>query len=189
VSDVCERVTVGVVIRPASYYVNVGVPALRTLNIKPGLINESELVYFSKADNDGPLAKSKLRAGDVVVSRTGRAGVAAVIPPHLAGANAIDLIVITPQADRVDSKYFEALLNSPIGTQLVAGEQRGQIQQHFNVGSLKSAKLPFPSLDRQQEFAERIRRLQAITAEANAQLAQLDTCFSSLQSRAFSGHL
>lgn len=189
VSAVCDRITVGVVVKPASYYVDSGVPALRTLNVKPGFIDESDLVYFSQEANDGPVAKSKLRQGDVVVSRTGRAGVAAVVPKHLVGANAIDLIIISPRSDRVDSQYLEVLLNSPIGTRLVAGEQRGQIQQHFNVGSLKAAKLPIPELRKQQEFAERVKRTRAVLDSACAQVREVDELFSSLQSRAFSGQL
>ena len=53
VSEVCDRITVGVVIKPASHYVEMGVPALRTLNVKPGSIDQSELVYFSEESNDG----------------------------------------------------------------------------------------------------------------------------------------
>lgn len=189
VSEVCERITVGVVVKPASYYVEHGVPALRTLNVKPGSINESELVYFSQEDNDGPLAKSKLRSGDLVVSRTGRAGVAALVPAHLDGANAIDLIVVTPHHECVDGRYFETMLNSPIGARLVLGEQRGQIQQHFNVGSLKTALLPFPELDRQREFARRIDQVRTVMADADTQLVEIDAIIAALQSRAFAGQL
>ena len=188
-ADVCDRITVGVVIKPASYYVDFGVPALRTLNVRPGKIIESELVYFSHEANEGPLAKSKLRSGDVVVSRTGRAGMAAVVPPQLDGANAIDLIIITPDAERVDSVYLETLLNSQIGTRLVAGEQRGQVQQHFNVGSLKSAKLPIPDLDRQREFSSRAGFLNRLRSTTVQHLAELDALFAALQSRAFAGQL
>lgn len=189
VIDVCDRITVGVVVKPASHYVTEGVPALRTLNVKPGAIDESDLVYFSKAANEGPLAKSQLRTGDVVISRTGRAGVAAIVPPHLDKANAIDLIIVTPKATRVDSLYFESLLNSTIGKQLVLGEQRGQIQQHFNIGSLKSALLPFPPLSSQREFANKVRQARLVGARLAAQTRELDSLFTSLQSRAFSGQL
>lgn len=189
VSEVCDRITVGVVIKPASHYVATGVPALRTLNVKPGWIDQSELVYFSEESNDGPLAKSKLRVGDVVVSRTGRAGVAAVVPPYLDGANAIDLIVVSPTSGALDSLYFEALLNSPFGVRLVAGEQRGQIQQHFNVGSLKTAQIPVPPLSRQKQFADKLRRTRVLHGQATYALAELDDLFSALRFRAFSGQL
>lgn len=188
-SDVCSRLTVGVVVRPASYYVPDGVPALRTLNIKPGRIALDDLVYFSPEDNDGPLRKSRLYCGDLVISRTGKAGVAAVVPPHLDGANAIDLIVATPNRARALPGYLEALINSPRGQRLVAGEARGQIQQHFNVGSLKSAVIPLPELTRQREFVARMECVNAQRDAAKRSLGPLDELFASLQARAFSGQL
>ncbi|SFM99143.1 restriction endonuclease subunit S [Nitrosomonas communis] len=45
---VCERITVGVVIKPASYYRETGIPALRSLNVKVGKIELNDLVYISK---------------------------------------------------------------------------------------------------------------------------------------------
>ena len=65
-------------------------------DVKPGVLDLSDLVRFSPQSNDGRLAKSKLMSGDLVIARTGRPGTAAVIPPELEGANAIDLLVVTP---------------------------------------------------------------------------------------------
>ena len=155
----CERITVGVVVKPASHYVESGVPALRTLNVKPGRIVLDDLVHFSEASNNGPLAKSRLRSGDLVIARTGKAGTTAIVPPELDGANAIDLIVATPAADVASPIYLEALLNSETGKRVVSGEARGQIQQHFNVGSLKNALVPLPPLPLQMRFAERVEQI------------------------------
>ena len=92
-AEICERVTVGIVVQPASYYVSEGVPALRSLNIKPGRIVLQDLVFFSKADNETRLSKTKLKAGDVVLVRSGQPGTAAVVPGELDGVNAIDLLI------------------------------------------------------------------------------------------------
>jgi len=176
------------VVRPASHYVEVGVPALRTLNVKRGRLDLSELVYFSTASNDGPLAKSKLREGDLVIARTGRPGAAAVVPPSLDGANAIDLIIATP-GRRALPAYLEAVMNSPIMTRQVLGAQRGQIQQHFNVGSLKEALVPIPPLPAQRVFEERSAAVVELRVRAENHLLGVETLFSSLQDRAFKGEL
>src|SRR5207249_7797247 len=70
-SELCERVTVGIVVRPASYYVSDGVPALRSLNVKRGCISLKDLVYFSKKDNETILTKTQLKSGDLVLVRSG----------------------------------------------------------------------------------------------------------------------
>lgn len=185
--EVCLRITVGVVIKPASYYVPNGVPALRTLNVKPGDLDLRELVYFSQTSNDGPLAKSKLREGDLVIARTGRPGTAAVIPPQLHGANAIDLIVVTPDPAVAHPMFLEGLMNSAVGKNLVAGEQRGQIQQHFNVGSLKAASIPVLPVERQRSLVVLLKKVRNAKSAQMRQLLELDNLFLSFQSRAFSG--
>ena len=188
-ATVCTRLTVGVVVKPASHYVTDGVPALRTLNVRPGAIELNDLVYFSKESNDGPLAKSKLRSGDLVIARTGKAGTAAVVPAALDGANAIDLIVATPDKRVALPVYLESLLNSDFGKRLVRGESRGQIQQHFNVGSLKTAEIPVPSLAAQMAFSQRVSLVAAQRECSMKAIRTDDELFASLQARAFSGRL
>ncbi len=188
-ADACTRVTVGVVIRPASYYVAYGVPALRTRNVKPGSILATDLVYFSKEANSGPLAKSRLRGGDLVIARTGNAGTTAIVPPELEGANAIDLIIASPNTEVAIATYLQVLLNSETGKRIVQSESRGQIQQHFNVGSLNTAMVPVPPLPLQREFASRVNRVDMQRARITQTLSADDELFASLQSRAFRGEL
>lgn len=188
-AETCKRVTVGVVIKPASHYVDFGVPALRTLNVKPGRIELDDLVYFSKKSSEGPLAKSRLRSGDLVIARTGKPGTTAIVPPELDGANAIDLIVATPDTTAAHPTYLEALLNSSVGKRIVSGEARGQVQQHFNIGSLKAALVPVPALGLQRRFADLAHQIRQQRAAEQRTLATDDELFASLQSRAFRGEL
>jgi type I restriction enzyme S subunit len=51
------NVTVGIVITPSKYYVDDGVPAIRSLNVKDGRLTDDDLVFFSKEDNQ-KLAKT-----------------------------------------------------------------------------------------------------------------------------------
>lgn len=188
-AEACIRVTVGVVIRPASHYVDSGVPALRTMNVKPGRIDLRDLVYFSHESNNGPLAKSRLRSGDLVIARTGKPGTTAIVPEKLHGANAIDLIVATPNTDVANPYYLESLLNSVFGKRIVGLEARGQIQQHFNVSSLNEARIPVPPMSQQREFASVMGKVAAQRDCIQRAAAADDELFASLQSRAFRGEL
>ncbi len=186
---ICERVTVGIVVRPASYYVPSGVPALRSLNIRPGKIVLEDLVYFSETDNKTKLAKTKLRAGDIVLVRSGQPGTAAVVPPQLDGVNAIDLLIATPSSASGDSNFLCAFFNSAGGRDLVLSKQRGQVQKHLNVGSLSEATIPLPPIELQREFARRVTAVERLKAAHRSSLARLDALFASLQHRAFRGEL
>lgn len=187
--EICSRITVGIVVQPSSYYRSEGVPALRSLNIRPNKVVMENLVYFSSEDNETKLAKTKVRQGDVLLVRTGQPGTAAVVPPELDGVNAIDILIATPDTSKVSADYLCYFFNSDAGKRLVLGAQRGQVQKHLNVGAMNAALIPVPPLPLQQTFATRIASIEALKATHRRALAALDALFASLQQRAFSGEL
>jgi type I restriction enzyme S subunit len=155
--ELCEEVvrdiTVGVVVRPASYYVSNGIPAFRSLNVRQDQLDPSNLVYFSKADNDTILAKSKLSAGDVLIVRTGYPGTACVVPDSYDGANCIDLVIVRPNRDRLSGQFLSRFLNSEAGRSQALSNSHGLAQQHLNVGAVRRIQMPVPStVDEQQEI-------------------------------------
>jgi len=187
--DLCERITVGIVVRPASYYVKSGVPALRSMNVRQNEIVTNELVFFDERVNESLLSKTRIWAGDVLVVRSGQPGTAAVVPPELDGANAIDILIVTPDTTKVEPAYLCHYFNSEGGRQMVLGAKRGQVQQHLNVGSLKVAAVPSPPIRLQHEFARRVVAVDKLKGAQRASLAHLDSLFASLQHRAFRGEL
>ncbi|MEU2169564.1 hypothetical protein ACH47V_26265 [Micromonospora chersina] len=152
-----ESVTVGIVITPASWYVESdGVPALRGINVKPGRIDGRELVQIS---HEGHLVhrKSRLHAGDLVVVRTGQAGAAAVVPPEFDGANCIDLVIVR-LGPSLAPRFAEYMLNSSYAKRRVAEFAVGSIQSHFNVAAMKAMPVPRKSLVDQQRIVAEIDR-------------------------------
>lgn len=188
-SELCQRINVGVVIKPASHYCDAGVPAIRGTNIKSNGIDLTDLVYFSKQDSDGPLSKSRLCTGDLVIVRTGQPGLAAIVPPELNGANAIDVIIVTPKTEHISPVFMRELLNSDGGKQMILKHSRGQVQQHFNVGSLSSAELIVPPIGLQEQFESRVRSVSKLRLTSLTSLEEYNSLFASLQNRAFSGAL
>ena len=163
---VCERIVVGIVVRPARHYVASGVPCLRSLNVREDKIVQDEMKYISQNSNR-QLRKSQMRAGDVVTVRTGYPGTSAVVPPELAGANCVDLIITTPGA-RIRSQFLSRFVNSDRGRTAIRKGKSGLAQQHFNVGAMKAMLTPVPSLGEQDEICDILgsqdRRLQSETA-------------------------
>ncbi|WP_346294061.1 restriction endonuclease subunit S [Sphaerothrix gracilis] len=183
------QLTVGVVVKPASYYVEEGVIALRSLNIKPNRIELDNLVFFSEQANEGPLAKSILHAGDVVIVRTGKTGTAAVIPRELDGANCIDLILVRPDIGVLNPYYLSSLLNSERGMALVASREVGGIQKHFNVGAMNRIPFPIPPIELQDQFATIVEKVEGIKILYQQSLTDLETLYGALSQKAFKGEL
>lgn len=152
--DLCESIQVGIVVRPASYYVDSGgIPALRSLNVLENRLALGDLVYISEAGHAAN-QKSSLRAGDVVTRRTGEPGKTAMIPAGFEGGlNCIDIIFSRPK-DHLRSAYMSFFMNSDAAKRQVAGLQGGLAQQHLNVGEMKKLLLPLPDLQVQDRTVE-----------------------------------
>lgn len=147
--DLCESIQVGIVVRPASYYVDSGgIPALRSLNVLENRLALDDLVYISEAGHAAN-RKSSLRAGDVVTRRTGEPGKTAMIPLGFEnGLNCIDIIFSRPK-DCLRSAYLSFFMNSDAAKRQVASLQGGLAQQHLNVGEMKKIRVPLPDLQTQ----------------------------------------
>lgn len=188
-STLATRITVGLVVKPASYYQDTGVPAIRGTNIKLSGIDTSDMVYFSKRDNETKLAKSRIWTDDIVIVRSGRPGLAAIVPPELNGTNAIDVLIFSPDKNVTTSRFIRDLLNSEGGKRLVLSESRGQVQQHFNVGSLSKADFFLPPIALQREYEEQIADLQKSIGSYELAFETSTKLFEALQHRAFQGEL
>jgi len=188
-NDYLSRLTVGVVIKPASYYVSEGVIALRSLNIRPNRIQLDNLVYFSKSVNENELSKSILREGDVVFVRTGMTGTAAIIPKELDGCNCIDLIVTRPKSGVINPQYLVFFFNSDIGKRIVSAKEVGGIQKHFNIGALRKLEIPVPPIELQTQFAQIVEKTEALKTQYQQSLQELENLYGSLSQKAFRGEL
>jgi len=148
------RLTVGIVIRPSELYVASGAPCLRGFNVRPGAVNDDDLVYITEASNAAN-TKSILRAGDIVVVRTGNAGAAAVVPPWAVGGNCVDLLIVR-RSPHLEPRFLEAVLNSALVRRQIEERSVGALQAHFNTESLANLRVPVPALARQHAILARI---------------------------------
>ncbi|RPI79673.1 MAG: restriction endonuclease subunit S [Desulfobacteraceae bacterium] len=150
--ELCEMITVGVVVKPASHYVEKGVPAFRSFNVREDCLSPNDLVYFSEVVNDTILAKSKLHAGDVLVVRTGYPGTSCVVSKEYDGANCIDLVIVRPKAGVIRGGFLSRFFNSPMGKSQAVAAKHGLAQQHLNVSAVKRTLVPVPSIEDQDEI-------------------------------------
>lgn len=153
--DVCKSISVGVVIKPTQYYVEgpSGVKAFRSANVREGFVNDNDWVYFSQEGHEAN-KKSQLKAGDVLIVRTGYPGTACVVTPEFAGSNAIDIVIARPDTNQILSDYLCAYTNSHMGKSQVLDLQGGMAQKHLNVGAYQVLKVKLPSLQEQQKITQ-----------------------------------
>ncbi|MCU7849629.1 MAG: restriction endonuclease subunit S [Candidatus Thiodiazotropha sp. (ex Lucinoma kastoroae)] len=151
--EVCEKTTVGIVVKPSKYYVPAGVSALRSQNVRVDRMQLEPMVYISKEANEGAVAKSQLRTGDVLIVRTGaNLGMSCVLPPEFDGCNCIDLLIIRTVTGRLNGRFLSRFINSEAAKLQVGAGKIGLAQPHFNVGTVKRIFVPVPLLEEQGEI-------------------------------------
>lgn len=146
--------TVGIVVTPSRYYVDDGVPCLRSLNVSRGAVDTENLVFITDEANELH-QKSKIFAGDVVVVRTGQAGTAAVVPESLDGANCIDLLIVR-RSELALPKFVYYYLNSQAAISQAAEQSVGAIQAHYNTSTLARLVVPEIPLDEQSRIVAQL---------------------------------
>jgi type I restriction enzyme S subunit len=187
----CPYIMVGIVVTPAKYYVEFGIPCLRSLNIKPGKIIEENLVYISEESNE-ILSKSKIFVGDLVCVRTGQPGTTAVVDERFNGINCIDLIIIRKSV-RASSDYISLMMNSEVCRSQYSMGTSGSIQQHFNVETATNLIICNPPLDEQLRIVERCQKIiekhQILIQKVSDQIEKLQEYRRSLITAAVTGKL
>lgn len=185
VEDVAS-VSVGVVIKPAQYYVepSEGVKAFRSLNIGEMYIKNNDWVYFSKEGNNKN-AKSQLHENDLLIVRSGAPGTACVITKEFEGCNAIDVIIARPKTEIVNPYYLCMYTNMPHGKLQIEDGTGGAAQQHFNVGKYNKLNLTMPPIELQNEFVEFYRQVDKSKLSLQKSLDKTQLLFDSLMQQYF----
>ncbi|MBF0185550.1 MAG: N-6 DNA methylase [Magnetococcales bacterium] len=115
----------------------------------------------------------KLRAGDVLLSKSGTIGKAGIVRNGAVGAiPAGGFFVLRPQSDLLDPHFLQAYLNSNECRAWMNDRARGSTIQHLSKTILAELPVPLPPLQMQQRTAAQHREH---GVDAMAYLAQLLT--------------
>ena len=94
---------------------------------------------------------------------------------------------IIPNSLRADLRYMFHSLSNQVS--YLVGRGVGGAQPNISQGIIKSLAIPLPPLDLQHRFTTIVKSVEKQRASQRAHLAELDTLFASVQSRAFRGDL
>lgn len=185
ISDVAN-VSVGVVIKPAQYYVTeeCGIKAFRSLNIGEMYIKDSDWVYFSTEGNESN-KKSQLHENDLLIVRSGAPGTSCVVTKEFEGCNAVDVIIAHPNLSKVNPWYLCAYINYPHGKKQIEEGTGGAAQQHFNVGKCNNLKVLLPPLEPQNQFAAFVERVNQQKQTVQQSLEKLELLKKALMQEYF----
>ena len=163
---------------PTTYghvYSEEGVPFFRVENITmQGSLELGAVKFISPATHE-LLARSKVRAGDLLFSIAGALGRVAMVPSDVIEANinqAIALIRIDPAHDCVGSYLTHSLMGDHVQAQ-VELEKSALAQANLNLKQIGDLSILLPPLPEQKKIAAILSSVDEVIAKTEAVIAQL----------------
>ena len=145
--------------------------------------------YFIQDSDYERLIAFSIQPNDLLISCSGTIGRIAVVPVSAApGVMNQALLKITLNESRMLNTFFFSLWRSEPFERQVLGMTHGTGMKNMkSMSELKSIKFPVPPLSFQRRFSAIVESIECQKANQRAYLAEIDTLFASLQSRAFRG--
>lgn len=165
-----------------------GVPYIRTGDIKDGVIRSEDLRHTDPAIA-ARFDRSKVRAGEIVMSIRATVGTTAVVPDWLDGANLTQGTARISPGPRTHKTYLLEYLRSERVQQWIQRQVKGATFREITLSRLRELPVEVPMLEAQEKFALSIEALEKQEQLFNNSLNRFDSLFTSLQHRAFCGEL
>ena len=166
-----------------------GVICLRTSNLGKGEWVWTDTRFVTEEDYRTRTKRSEILLNDIVLSREGTVGVLALVAEGMRLCMGQRLVQLRVIETRLHPKFLLHLLLHDLAPKRLGRLMAGSTSKHLNVRDLRKLPVSLPPLDLQHRFAAIAESIGQQKASHRAHLAELDTLFASLQSRAFSGDL
>lgn len=169
------------------------VPYLRVANVRRGRLDLSEIKSFGVSPSE--LARTTLEEGDILVveghGNANEIGRCAVWDGSLAGCSHQNhLIRLRVDGSRATSMFVASFLNSEGGRSgLTSASNTTSGLNTISVGKVRACHLLLPPLQLQQRFGRVVEAIGQQMLDGQRQDALMESLFSSLQHRAFTGTL
>jgi type I restriction enzyme S subunit len=148
--DVTGLITCGVAKRPN--YVDSGVPFLSAKNVKNGKIIWSGYQNITKEDHDELTKNNKPLRGDILYTRVGSFGEAAIVDKDAEFSVFVSLTLIKPKHEIMYNQFLKYYLNSSQVKQLAKSSISGSGVGNLNVGTVRKFPIPVPPIPEQQRI-------------------------------------
>ena len=166
-----------------------GKVAIRTSNLTVGSWNWDDTRYVCEKEFHDRSKRAYVKSGDIVLSREGTVGIAAIIEEGMEICLGQRLVQLVPNLDIANSEYILHILLYELEPDRIERVMVGATSKHINVKELRAMKIPVPPLQVQNKFKRIINKIDALKRLAINNSKKNGDLFNSLTQRAFRGEL
>lgn len=166
-----------------------GEVCIRTSNLTRGGWDWSDTRYVSAEEYALRSRRSEAKPGDIILSREGTVGVAAIVEQDMRLCMGQRLVQVRVDRQRLDAGFVLHFLLHALAPQRISHVMVGSTARHLNVRELRQLPTPVPPLELQLKFSTELRVVALMRTKAVGALEETDSLYRSLQSRAFRGEL
>ena len=186
--EFCEEIVVGHVGSTSEHYTEKdGVRFIRTGDLKDGKIRLTETKQITR-EFHLRLKKSSLRSGDVLVSRVGDTGQAALVPEGLGEANCANIIIIRC-GEKLLPQFLKLFINSELFFDQVTKVSIGSAQAVLNIAIIKQLLISLPSQAEQVRICQAVNNLEDLIGNQEQKLNRTQSLKKSLMQDLLTGRV
>lgn len=181
-TDTKRPITYGI-LKPGPDIEN-GVPYIKVMDMRSGDILINQLKRTSK-EIDSNYKRSKLLAGDILLSIRGHVGRLAIVPKELNGANITQDTARLSISSNYESLYVLNALSMDSLQNHMKLFTRGAAVQGINLKDVKEIPVPIPDISDQIKFSNISSKIEMQKKKLNVQLMKLEYLISSINNSFF----
>lgn len=138
----------------ASAYVPIGIPLIRSQNVRDGYLDQTDTVKIDLATHS-KMKGSHVHPNDVLLNITGASiGRSCVVPESFIEGNVNQHVcIIRPKNQQLHSPFLNYYLSSSYGQKQIDISQAGGGREGLNFEAIKSFNVPIPCAQEQQKIA------------------------------------
>nr|WP_286196823.1 restriction endonuclease subunit S [Thalassotalea sp. G20_0] len=166
-----------------------GVIGLRTSNLTKGGWDWADQRFVSEETYRERTKRAELVANDIILSREGTVGIAALVPENVKMCMGQRLVQLRANMEFVLPEFMLFLLLYELEPERISRVMAGSTSKHLNVKDLKKLLIMLPPLKLQEKFVSIFRKKKRLEQAYHFGFKEGQESFSSISQKAFSGKL
>ena len=154
-------------------------PCIRTSELRGGSISWATMQYLDEDEYNIRIARLKPEAGDIVFGREGTIGDAVILPLGYNFSLGQRTMLLRADTSIVSNIFLHRIILSDWIRHQIEYVNVSSTVAHVNIKDFKKFTVPLPPLQLQQVFASRITQIEALKAEVQRTISDLETLLAS----------